>query len=40
MIDGYICPICGEDMEYWENRIYECPDCGTMINEDDIEEMY
>lgn len=26
------CPSCGEEMEYWNQGIYECKDCGTMID--------
>ncbi|WP_306792897.1 hypothetical protein [Neobacillus paridis] len=27
-----ICPICGEEMEHWNQGIYECKECGAMID--------
>lgn len=30
--DEFICPTCGEDLEEWEEHIYECKECGTMID--------
>lgn len=32
--DDFICPACGETLEYWGNGIYECPDCENMFDED------
>ncbi|EUJ42455.1 hypothetical protein MCOL2_20992, partial [Listeria fleischmannii FSL S10-1203] len=31
-------PSCGEEMEKWDNTVYECPDCGVMIDSDIFEE--
>ncbi|WP_221639796.1 phage terminase large subunit family protein [Listeria rocourtiae] len=32
------CPSCGEEMNNWINSIYECPDCGCMMDTDAMEE--
>jgi transposase len=34
-----ICPFCGEEMKHWNQGIYECEECGTMIDGDWIDEM-
>ena len=30
-----ICPACGGDVEYWNQGIYECEDCGAMFDGDE-----
>ena len=37
------CPACGEEMKEWHNGIYECDECGNMIdleifNDEELEE--
>ncbi|MDT2293260.1 hypothetical protein P7H15_10980 [Paenibacillus larvae] len=34
-----ICPFCGDEMEHWNQGIYECKDCEVMIP-DDIDDDY
>lgn len=34
-----ICPSCGGDLKHWNQGIYECEDCGSMIDGDVLEEM-
>ncbi|ETK27402.1 hypothetical protein [Paenibacillus larvae] len=29
-----ICPFCGDEMEHWNQGIYECKDCEIMIPDD------
>jgi ribosomal protein L37AE/L43A len=31
-MDEIFCPSCGEEMEHWNQGIYECEECGTMID--------
>lgn len=31
-MDEIYCPICGEEMEQWHGDIFECIDCGIMID--------
>ncbi|WP_194287443.1 hypothetical protein [Gracilibacillus oryzae] len=38
-MNSYICPLCGEEMKHWNQGIYECPDCGNMMDGDDLEEI-
>lgn len=39
MLEDIICPCCGEsELELWDTDIYECPECGTMIPSDVLEE--
>ncbi|WP_276310386.1 hypothetical protein [Bacillus sp. TYF-LIM-B05] len=26
------CAACGEEMKHWNQEIYECKECGTMID--------
>lgn len=33
-MDEYFCPACGEEMKQWQGSIYECNDCGNMIDMD------
>ena len=34
-----VCPACGEDeMTHWNQGIYECNECGTMLDLGDEEE--
>lgn len=33
-----ICPICGEEMEHWNQGIYECLECGLMLPLGDLED--
>ncbi|MDM8098680.1 hypothetical protein [Oceanobacillus oncorhynchi] len=36
-----ICPACGEaEMENWNMGIYECPECGNMMDGEILEEIY
>lgn len=38
-----ICPACGEaELEHWNMGIYECPECGAMmdLDEDDDGDYY
>ncbi|WP_268324254.1 hypothetical protein [Bacillus haynesii] len=41
-MDGLFCPACGEEVKHWNQGIYECKECGTMIDslifEEDEEE--
>lgn len=41
MNERIICPLCGGDMSQWSNSIYECEDCGSMVDIDifDVEEV-
>jgi tRNA(Ile2) C34 agmatinyltransferase TiaS len=39
-MDDVICPVCGEDMKHWNQGIYECKDCGTMIAIEDLDEFF
>lgn len=42
-MDDFFCPSCGEAMKHWNQGIYECKDCGTMIDSsifDDEEENF
>lgn len=32
------CPSCGDEMEHWNQGIYECKDCGVMIDGDILDE--
>lgn len=40
--DEMLCPSCGEPMSEWDYSVYECLECGTMIDTDifveDIED--
>ncbi|MFS1513959.1 hypothetical protein VQL36_16155 [Chengkuizengella sp. SCS-71B] len=38
MIDEIFCPSCGEEMNHWNQGIYEC-ECGCMIDGEVYEEM-
>lgn len=31
-MEEIFCPACGEEMEHWNQGIYECKDCETMID--------
>lgn len=33
-----ICPFCGDEMEHWNQGIYECKDCNIMIPDDFVTE--
>ncbi len=39
-MENYMCPLCGEEMEHWNQGIYECNECGSMIPQDDLDEIY
>lgn len=28
----YYCPGCGDEMTHWNQGIYECDECGLMID--------
>jgi len=32
------CPSCGEEMVHWNQGIYECKECGSMIDNDAFDE--
>lgn len=32
MNESIFCPSCGEEMKIWHNDIYECEECGNMID--------
>lgn len=38
MMMDHICPNCGEEMEHWNQGIYECPSCGYMADGEVLEE--
>lgn len=38
MDDLVFCPACGELMSSWQGDIYECEDCGNMVDIDVFEE--
>lgn len=38
MSDPVFCPSCGEEMNAWYGSICECPDCGAMLDIDELEE--
>lgn len=31
------CPACGDEMTMWHMGIYECGDCGNMIDVESLE---
>lgn len=33
-----ICFVCGGDLKHWNQGIYECRDCGNMVDEDIFED--
>jgi ribosomal protein L37AE/L43A len=33
------CPFCGEEMEHWNQGIYECEECEVMIDGEVLEEV-
>ncbi len=33
-MDVLFCPSCGEEMVSWYDSIYECEECGAMVDED------
>lgn len=37
LLDEGICPACGEDIQHWNQGIYECTECGAMVPRDDEE---
>ncbi|MEK5069793.1 hypothetical protein [Sporosarcina sp. FSL K6-1508] len=37
-MDEILCPSCGEEMKHWNQGIYECKECGTMIDGDIFDE--
>lgn len=32
-----VCPFCGGEIRHWNQGIYECQDCGAMLDEEDEE---
>jgi ribosomal protein L37AE/L43A len=36
-MEDIICPSCGDEMEHWNQGIYECEDCGVMLDGDCLE---
>ncbi|WP_217807168.1 phage terminase large subunit family protein [Tuberibacillus sp. Marseille-P3662] len=32
-----MCPVCGDEMEHWNQGIYECSECGVMIDSEAME---
>lgn len=37
LLEQGICPACGGCIKLWNQGIYECEDCGTMIPADENE---
>lgn len=37
-MDEMFCPACGGDMKHWNQGIYECKDCGNMMDGDFFED--
>lgn len=37
LLEEGVCPICGGDIEHWNQGIYECKDCGSMLDGDVFE---
>lgn len=35
-----MCPLCGEEMSDWGNGILECDGCGSMMDSEDLDELY
>lgn len=34
-----LCPSCGDETKHWNQGIYECKDCGVMVDGDCLEEV-
>ena len=39
MNETVFCPNCGDEMREWQGSIYECEECGNMIDADIFEEV-
>ena len=35
-----LCPFCGGEMEEWNQGIYECTECGNMVDDSIYEEEF